>query len=201
MGGNFEIEERNVDHRPYTSVRKLFYDYPFKTNPPRRNTKSNKRKSSTNSGSSLSSTIEKTIYDCDDEVFLKKYQQKDDENFLSSISNSIFTGSYSDFYCEPAKMEENNLRKISWLSRSENKLNFKSSSGIGGRVKSFDAGQFKTLSSKSCADWSEYHIYDDTDSCLKVPIDDCPEEGDCPCGEEQEADHCEGQEDDTVNRK
>lgn len=201
MGGNFEIEDRNLDHRPYTSVRKLFYDYPLRTNPPRRNTKSSKSKTSTNSGSSQSSSIEKTIYDGEDEVFLKKYRQKDDDNFLSPISSSIFTGSYSDFYCEPAKMEENNLQKAARLSRSENRLNFRNSNGMGGRVKSLDAGQFKKLSCQSCDDWSECHIYDDTDSCLKVPIDDCTTEGDCPCGEEKEANHCKGQEDDTVNRK
>lgn len=153
-----------MEHRPYTSVRKLFYNYPTKI----------------------------MISSCDDDihserrlngccnhgkkVFINGKQEVRGRICFKPLSKSLhFHGSYSDFYCEDLSKMKSSLKKTSWLSRSENKLNVRFLSRFNSRVRSLDNFRFKNLQ-RGCYDsseetFNEYEIYNDTDSCFKCSVD------------------------------
>ena len=170
--------ERNLEHSPYTSVRKLFYNYPNKLSQPKYVTNSEE-----NAPRFMHCLSDSKFAVQDNRVFLEDKPITNDRFLFKPISKSIlFHGSYSDFYCEEAPKMKSNLRKTSWLSRSENKLSDRFFNRFNTRVRSFDPVKCRNLQQmflKSFGETcTEYEIYDDTDSCYKCLVDDDQNEDD-----------------------
>lgn len=166
--------EENLGHRPYTSVRQLFYNYPAKIK------QSNALMKSSKSTPCLEKYYDKR--ETQTGTLINGKQGQDRRIVIKPISKSIlFHSSYSDFYCENPPEMKCNLKEMSLLSRSENKLNTCVFNRFDARVRSFDPVKCRNLQSvffkTSFEDtYKEYEIYDDTDSCYKSPAADDPTE-------------------------
>ena len=168
MGGD-SVHESERDHVPYTSVRKLFYDFSDDIGQSKKAPRNRKSEGRTRRFSANLFSNSKDVSDANNPQ--ERSRRASEGMFMRPMTKSIhFHGSYSDFYCE----HSNNLAAFRWLSRSENKLNGQTAA-ILRRFQSVDPVKFKSidLSLKSLEDISQQ---EDTNSCYKCPIEEEEEE-------------------------
>ncbi|XP_065059243.1 uncharacterized protein LOC135686821 [Rhopilema esculentum] len=189
MGGD-SVHESERNHVPYTSVRKLFYDFSDDIDQPKKAPRNRKSEGRQRRFSANLFSNSKNVNDANDPQ--ARSRRASEGMFMRPMTKSIhFHGSYSDFYCE----HSNNLASLRWLSRSENKLNGQTAA-ILRRFQSLDPVKFKSidLSLKSLEDISQQ---EDTNSCYKCPIEEEEEESFIE-REWHEKHHDTGQEDEYI---
>ena len=143
----------DVQHNPYTSVRKIFYDYPLKSE---QQQSVNGRLSRAASTPSLVSWKQRTSQTC------KRTESTLEGGFktkrLSGKRSSLYlslrerVGSYADLYISPVEDNtqskfkvESQLEQVSRLSQSEWKLNRRQRPKPRRRICSYDPTKFENL--------------------------------------------------------
>lgn len=181
MGGD-STHDGSMDHRPYTSVRKLFYNFPNVCELDRTRKGCSKIPKEMRRASCQPRIVERDVYYDHNNTNMEQKRTQHigrrstgnirthlSVNFLSRLS-----GSYSDLHCAPLQVE-NNLLKCK-ITQSE--LNLKESRIDEWEIKkaqSFNPAKFQRDDCvfRSMYDLSErkqYEIYDDTECCLKPPV-------------------------------